>query len=113
MASVVQGIAMMGATGRHQHEYDRFAPSAATLACFAINTAPAIRKGADPKADPLSCPAAAGTTFSIYWPEPGPKLISTRRFCGSRTPSAVCTSGRLSPNACVVIDASGTPLPAR
>ena len=48
-----------------------------------------------------------------YQPEPGPKVISTRRFCGSRTPSAVSTSGRLSPNASVVMTPSGTPRPAR
>src|SRR5687768_6640502 len=30
-------------------------------------------------------------------PEPGPNVICTLRFCGSRTPSAVSTSGRSSP----------------
>ena len=48
-----------------------------------------------------------------YQPEPGPKVISTRRFCGSRTPSAVSTSGRLSPNASVDIAVRGTPRPSR
>src|SRR3954453_22327946 len=48
-----------------------------------------------------------------YQPEPGPKVTSTRRFCGSRTPSAVSTSGRLSPNASVVMTPSGMPRPAR
>ena len=32
-------------------------------------------------------------------PEPGPYLISTRRFWSLRTPSAVATAGRDSPNA--------------
>jgi hypothetical protein len=41
------------------------------------------------------------------------KVISTRRFCGSRTPSAVSTNGRPSPNASVPIASAGTPLPAR
>src|SRR5687767_15585941 len=51
--------------------------------------------------------------ISSYQPEPGPKVISTRRFCGSRTPSAVSTSGRLSPNASEVITPSGMPRPVR
>jgi len=35
--------------------------------------------------------------------------ISTRRFCGSRTPSAVWTNGRVWPKPCVVIASRGTP----
>ncbi len=74
---------------------------------------------------------AGGPSFRRSRPKPGPryywgvqgpevvgvgappKVISTRRFCGSRTPSAVSTSGRLSPKASVVITPSGTPLVAR
>ena len=40
-------------------------------------------------------------------------VISTRRFCGSRTPSAVGTRGCSSPRASVVIDARGMPAEAR
>ena len=36
-------------------------------------------------------------------PEPGPYMTSTRRFCGSRTPSAVSTRGRDSPKASLEI----------
>src|SRR3546814_7748177 len=42
-------------------------------------------------------------------PEPGPYVISTLRFCNSRTPSAVGTAGLDSPNASLVTRASGTP----
>ena len=72
------------------------------------------KKGAGPKAGPKSRGVPPPKRQSpSYQPEPGPKVISTRRFCGSRTPSAVSTSGRLSPNASVVIEPSGTPRPAR
>src|SRR5881394_1121661 len=40
----------------------------------------------------------------IYW-----MTISTRRFCGSRTPSAVGTSGWLSPRPTTAIAVAGTP----
>jgi hypothetical protein len=72
------------------------------------------KKGADPKAGPdLSFGGKAYRAGAAPAPEPGPKVISTRRFCGSRTPSAVSTSGLLLPNASVDIAPSGTPLPAR
>ena len=45
--------------------------------------------------------------FGAYCPEPGPYWISTRRFSSSRTPSAVSTRGRLSPNAELEITLSG------
>jgi hypothetical protein len=48
-----------------------------------------------------------------YMPEPGPYLISTRRFCSSRTPSAVGTRGWLSPNASVEITPPGMPRAVR
>jgi hypothetical protein len=42
-----------------------------------------------------------------------PKTISTRRFCGSRTPSAVAMRGWRSPNHCTSSAPSGTPRPTR
>ena len=36
-------------------------------------------------------------------------MISTRRFCGSRTPGPVGTSRFVSPKPCVVIAFAGTP----
>ena len=40
---------------------------------------------------------------------PAPKVISTRRFCGSRTPSLVWTSKAVSPFPTTVMAVAGTP----
>ena len=63
------------------------------------------KRGRPSRTDPFVFSREAVT----YWPEPGPYITSTRRFWTSRTPSAVSTRGRLSPNASVEIEPSVMP----
>src|SRR5512132_1387339 len=62
-----------------------------------------------PRLPPTSAPARRRRASAPPPVSVGGMTISTRRFCASRTPSLVGTSGSASPLLIVVITAAGTP----
>jgi len=106
------GSLQAGKVGNGEHRSGRRRRASPDLG-LAITHSPK-EKGEPAEADSPNLPALPKECGGVpYWPEPGPKVISTRRFCGSRTPSAVCTRRCVSPKPCVFIAVAGTPLPAR